>query len=43
VKDAAGPLGRAYHDFPLLMSQIKKNVSAVVAHHIEVFGSAGKA
>jgi len=43
VLEKAGSLGRTYHDFPLLMSQIKKRVAGTVAEQIDVFGSAGKA
>jgi len=43
IRDRADSLGAAYHDFPLLMQEIKKRVAETVAHQIDVFGSAGKA
>jgi len=43
IRDRADSLGAAYHDFPLLMQEVKKRVAETVAHQMDVFGSTGKA
>jgi fructose-bisphosphate aldolase class II len=43
VSDRVKTAGAAYHDFPLMMQEVRKRVAETVARQIDVFGSAGKA
>ncbi|RPI28962.1 MAG: ketose-bisphosphate aldolase [Acidobacteria bacterium] len=43
VGDFCRNMGDGYHDYPLMLSQLKARVRCVVDAHIDMFGSAGKA
>jgi len=36
-------VGDGYHDYPELLSEVRRSIRMVVEEHIEIFGSAGKA